>query len=65
MLQDYIMEKYSFNVHSTFIAEVKHMHELRMYKASNVKEVTRRPRKHPKPEKVAAIEDALKYYGTK
>ncbi len=63
MLQDYIMDKYGFKVHSTYIAEVKHNHGLRMYKAPNAKEVTRQPRKHPKPEKVAAIEDALKFYG--
>ena len=38
------------------------MHGLRMYKAPNAKEVTRQPRRHPNPEKVTAIEDALKYY---
>lgn len=62
MIQSYIMERYGFKVHTAYIAEVKQKHGLRMYKAPNGKEVTKQPRKHPKPEKVVAIEDALKYY---
>lgn len=61
--EDFIMKKYGFKVHSTFITEVKHKHGLRMYKGPNAKELTRQPRRHPKPEKVTAIGDVLKYYG--
>lgn len=35
---------------------------LPIYDASNVVEELKQPRKHPTPEKVEALKDALKYY---
>lgn len=63
MIMEYIEEKYGFKVHSSYIAEVKRSLGLPMYDAPNAVEELKTPRKHPTPEKVNAIKDALKHFG--
>lgn len=62
MIQEYIESKYGFKVHTSYIAEVKRDLGLPMYDAPNAVEELKNPRKHPTPEKVKAIKDALKYF---
>lgn len=62
MIQEYIESKYGFKVHTSYIAEVKRDFGLPMYDAPNTVEELKNPRKHPTPEKVEAIKDALKYF---
>ena len=63
LMQDYIVEKYGFKVHTAYIAEVKRKLGLPMYDAPNAVEELKNPRKHPTPEKEAAIMDALTHFG--
>ena len=62
MIKEYIEAKYGFKVHTAYIAEVKRDLGLLMYDASNAVEELKQPRKHPTPEKVEAIKDALKHF---
>ena len=62
MIQDYVEGKYGFKVHTAYIAEVKRSLGS-MYDAPNAVEELKQPRKHPTPEKVEVIKDALKYFG--
>ena len=62
MIQEYIESKYDFKVHTAYIAEVKRSLGLPMYDAPNTVEELKHERKHPIPEKVEAIKDALKYF---
>ena len=62
MIKEYIEAKYGFKVHTTYIAEVKRNLGLPMYDAPNAVEELKQPRKHPTPEKVEAIKDALRYF---
>ena len=62
MIKEYIEAKYGFKVHTAYIAEVKRDLGLPMYDAPNAVEELKQPRKHPTPEKVEAIKDALKYF---
>ena len=62
MIKEYIEAKYGFKVHTAYIAEVKRDLGLPMYDAPNVVEELKQPRKHPTPEKVEAIKDALRYF---
>lgn len=62
MIMEYIENKYGFKVHTAYIAEVKRDLGLPMYEAPNAVEELKSPRKHPTPEKVAAIKDALKFF---
>ena len=62
MIKEYIEAKYSFKVHTAYIAEVKRDLGLPMYDAPNVVEELKQPRKHPTAEKVEAIKDALKHF---
>ena len=62
LIKEYILEKYSFKVHTAYIAEVKRDLGLPMYDAPNAVEELKQPRKHPTPEKVEAIKDALKHF---
>ena len=62
MIKEYIEEKYGFKVHTAYIAEVKRDLGLPMYDAPNAVEKLKQPRKHPTPEKVEAIKDALKHF---
>lgn len=62
ILQEYIFEKYSFKVHTTYIAEVKRSLGLPMYDAPNSVETLKHPRKHPTPIQIDAIKDALTYF---
>ena len=62
MIKGYIEAKYGFKVHTAYIAEVKRDLGLPMYDAPNAVEELKQPRKHPTPEKVEAIKDALKYF---
>ena len=62
MIKEYIEVKYGFKVHTAYIAEVKRDLGLPMYDAPNAVEELKQPRKHPTPEKVEAIKDALKYF---
>ena len=62
MIKEYIEEKYGFKVHTAYIAEVKRELGLPMYDAPNAVEELKQPRKHPTPEKVEAIKDALKHF---
>ena len=62
-IQEYVQEKYGFKVHTAYIAEVKRMVGLDMYKAPNAVE-QRKHEYHPRPpEKVEAIKDALRHFG--
>lgn len=62
MIKEYIEAKYGFKVHTAYIAEVKRNLGLPMYGAPNAVEELKQPRKHPTPEKVEAIKDALRYF---
>ena len=62
MIKEYIEAKYGFKVHTAYIAEVKRDLGLPMYDAPNAVEELKQPRKHPTPEKVEAIKDALRYF---
>lgn len=62
MIKEYIEAKYGFKVHTAYIAEVKRDLGLPMYDAPNAVEELKNPRKHPTPEKVEAIKDALKHF---
>lgn len=62
MISEYIDEKYSFKVHTAYIAEVKRSLGLPMYDAPNAVETLKHPRKHPTPIQVDAIKDALTYF---
>lgn len=62
MIKQYIEAKYGFKVHTVYIAEVKRELGLPMYDAPNAVEELKQPRKHPTPEKVEAIKDALKHF---
>ena len=62
MIKEYIEAKYGFKVHTAYIAEVKRDLGLPMYDAPNAVEKLKQPRKHPTPEKVEAIKDALMYF---
>lgn len=62
MIKNYIEEKYGFKVHTAYIAEVKRELGLPMYDVPNAVEELKQPRKHPTPEEVEAIKDALRYF---
>ena len=62
MIKEDIEAKYGFKVHTAYIAEVKRNLGLPMYDAPNAVEELKQPRKHPTPEKVEAIKDALRYF---
>ena len=62
MIKEYIEAKYGFKVHTAYIAEGKRNLGLPMYDAPNAVEELKQPRKHPTPEKVEAIKDALRYF---
>ena len=62
MIKEYIEAKYGFKVHVAYIAEGKRDLGLPMYDAPNAVEELKQPRKHPTPEKVEAIKDALKHF---
>ena len=62
IIKEYIEAKYGFKVHTAYIAEVKRDLGLPMYDAPNAVEELKQPRKHPTPEKVEAIKDALRYF---
>ena len=62
MIKEYIEAKYGFKVHTAYIAEVKRNLGLPMYDAPNAVEELKQSRKHPTPEKVEAIKDALRYF---
>lgn len=62
MIQQYILDKYDFKVHTAYIAEVKRNHGIEMYSAPNKVEVLKHTKHHPTPIKVEAIEDALRYF---
>ena len=61
-IKEYVLEKYGFKVHTAYIAEVKRSLGLPMYDAPNAVEELKQARKHPTPEKVEAIKDALCYF---
>ena len=63
MIKKYIEEKYGLKVHTACIAEVKRSLGLPMHDAPNAVEELKNPRKHPTPEKVEAIKDALENFG--
>lgn len=65
MIQEYIESKYGFKVHTSYIAEVKRDLGLPMYDAPNTVEELKNPRKHPTPEKVKAIKDALNHFSVR
>ncbi|WP_341410307.1 hypothetical protein [Clostridium aceticum] len=50
-------------MHTAYIAEVKRDLGLPMHDVPNVVEELKNSRKHPTPEKVEAIKDALKNFG--
>lgn len=50
-------------MHTAYIAEVKRDLGLPMHDAPNSVEELIQARKHPTPEKVEAIKDALKHFG--
>ncbi len=62
MIQDYIVKKHSFNVHTAYIAEVKRSLGLPMFDAPNAVETLKSPRKHPTHIQVVAIKEALSHF---
>lgn len=62
-IQEYVEKKYGFKVHSAYIAEVKRMHGLDMHEAPNKVEQRKHEYYSCPPEKVKAIEDALRHFG--
>ncbi len=62
MIQEYILNKYGFKVHTFYIAEVKRSHGLKMHDTPNVVEILKNPRKHPTQRTVEVIEDDLYYF---
>lgn len=62
MIQEYVLNKYGFKVHTSYIAEVKRSHGLKMYDAPNAVETLKNPRKHPTQKAVKAIEEALNHF---
>ena len=62
MIQEYIVKKHSFNVHTAYIAEVKRSLGLPMYDAPNAVETLKHPRKQPTPIQVNAIKEALVHF---
>ena len=62
MIQDYIEQTYGFKVHTAYIAEVKRDLGLPMYDAPNAVEELKKPRAHPTPRMVEAIEETLKHF---
>lgn len=62
MIQEYVLNKYGFKVHTSYIAEVKRTHGLKMYDAPNAVETLKNPRKHPTQKAVKAIEEALNHF---
>ena len=62
MIQEYVENKYGFKVHTAYIAEVKRDLGLPMFDAPNGVEELKNSRKHPTPEKMEAIKDALKHF---
>ena len=62
MIQEYIVEKHSFNVHTAYIAEVKRSLGLPMYDAPNAVETLKNPRKQPTSIQVNAIKEALVHF---
>ena len=52
--------RYSFKMHTSYIAEVKR--GLSMNDIPNVVEKLKQPRKRPTPEKIEAVKDALKHH---
>lgn len=62
MIKEYIEAKYGFKVYTAYIAEVKRDLGLPMYDAPNAASELKQPRRHPTPEKVEAIKEALKYF---
>jgi 23S rRNA (uracil1939-C5)-methyltransferase len=62
MIKEYILEKYGFQVHTAYIAEVKRSLGLPMYDAPNAVEELKNPRKHPTEIQVDAIKAALKHF---
>ena len=61
-LQEYVVQKDEFKVHTAYIAEVKRSLGLTMYDAPNATEKLKQPRKHPPKEKAEAIMEALKHF---
>ena len=61
-IKEYIKEKYGLNAHTSYIAEVKRKHGIKMINVRS-NEDTLRKAKHPTPEMTKAIEDALIHFG--
>ena len=61
-IQDYIKKTYGFKVHTAYIAEVKRDLSLPMYDTPNAVEELKRPRAHPTPQMVEAINETLKHF---
>jgi hypothetical protein len=61
-IQEYIKEKYGLIAHTSYIAEVKRKHGIKMINVRS-NEDTLKKAKHPTPEMIKAIEDALIHFG--
>lgn len=57
-IKDYIMKKYGLKIHTVYISEVKRMHGVEMQ--ANRRKTD--PKYECPQDKVAAIEDALRYF---
>lgn len=63
MIKEYVLEKYGFQVHTCYIAEVKRKVGIDMRECFNKSKKPNGPaRKLVTPEKEAAIMDALKHF---
>ena len=62
MINEYIDEKYSFKVHTAYIAEVKRGLGLPMYDAPNAVKTLKHPQKHPTPIQINAIKEAFLHF---
>ena len=61
-IQEYIKEKYGLIAHTSYIAEVKRKHGIKMINVRS-NEDTLKKAKHPTPKMTKAIEDALTHFG--
>ena len=61
-IQEYIKEKYGLIAHTSYIAEVKRKHGIKMINVRS-NEDTLKKAKHPTQEMTKAIEDALIHFG--
>lgn len=61
-IKDYVKEKYGLIAHTSYIAEIKRKHGIKMINVRSNDETLKKA-KHPTPQMTKAIEDALIHFG--